>query len=40
MAEEASRALASADENFAGDAFDNLQKHGRIQCEKIGNNRG
>lgn len=29
--------LASADEPFPLARFDQLQKHGQIQCEKIGN---
>ena len=29
--------LASADETFPLASFDQLQKHGKIQCEKLGN---
>lgn len=29
--------LASADETFPLASFDQLQKHGQIQCEKLGN---
>ena len=29
--------LASADETFPSASFDQLQKHGQIQCEKLGN---
>ena len=29
--------LASADETFPLASFDQLQKHGPIQCEKLGN---
>ena len=29
--------LASADETFPLSSFDQLQKHGQIQCEKLGN---
>ena len=29
--------LASADETFPLASFDQLQRHGQIQCEKLGN---
>ena len=29
--------LASADETYPLASFDQLQKHGQIQCEKLGN---
>lgn len=29
--------LASSDEPFPSASFDQLQRHGQIQCEKIGN---
>ena len=29
--------LASADETFPLASFDQLQEHGQIQCEKLGN---
>ena len=29
--------LASADETFPLASFDQLQKHGQIECEKLGN---
>lgn len=29
--------LASADETFPLASFDQLQKHGQIQCEQLGN---
>ena len=29
--------LATADETFPLASFDQLQKHGQIQCEKLGN---
>jgi len=35
MAENAALSLAAADGNFTLGAFDQLQKYGQIQCEKI-----
>ena len=38
MSEDAALSLANPAGNFAHvDAFDQLQRHGKIQCEKIGN---
>jgi len=39
MAEDAALSLAAADGNLTLGPFDQLQKYGQIQCEKIGNNR-
>ena len=37
MAEEAALSLDPSDGSLAMSAFDQLQKHGQIRCEKIGN---
>ena len=37
MSEVAALSLASSDGNVALGAFDQLQKHAQIPCEKIGN---